>query len=739
MEPIMSILLSISGLLAAQKSIAITSDNIANVSTTGHKGTSISFADIMGSMPMEASNGITGQGVQVNETQRDFKTGSFSVTGSATDLAVSGSALFLTSPKNDILSDNIPRSDNYLTRNGSFIIDNSGYIVTRENHNLLDTNLNPFRLPVNVFSDVEAHYISNKNIEVGTNHSGSINNSTLTFSANAEASQIDWVDENEKQYKAGDILTKDSELFLVESGGVDNSKTAVKIGEISKPHAGILELNFGDPVIKSPVKALKLVDVEKTFDIEVEELVTKQVTTSEPVLVDKIEVTKEKFFLDTYSTQMADFSSQGWVTSNSRFFTEKTLVNGFPSPKDPSFGNIESNYETYEDSPEFGKDDGQRYSGKLSSQILDLGSTVILTTGNGSGASFQTTRGPYINSTSPISLKGGTSVNFDWYTKGSRDAYDLFVYLRNVDNGQYTIAINETGIGDLDADGYVEDLPISGNYSFNVPEDGRYDLVFVSGTWDASGYGGAGAESKISNLTYQAKDFEFRDVEKTVQVWEQQDVTREVQVLETVIRPETRTVSELQEFTIYEDVPMALDVSLLEKIGAQIRASQNLTIEGSKIDPLQINVEFSSNSSPYFKDVLKADVSQVITLSKETVFKKFDSLNVDPQGKVSVSGVYGTNGDLDLGSIAFGNPIRASKLTYTGNGYFKSGKDSPDQNIGSITEVDGGKVVQGALEISNIDLTYQLSNLIQSQVVFHANSRAIQAYADANQKLQDIS
>jgi flagellar hook protein FlgE len=114
-------------------------------------------------------------------------------------------------------------------------------------------------------------------------------------------------------------------------------------------------------------------------------------------------------------------------------------------------------------------------------------------------------------------------------------------------------------------------------------------------------------------------------------------------------------------------------------------------------------------------------------------------LNVDPQGKVSVSGVYGTNGDLDLGSIAFGNPIRASKLTYTGNGYFKSGKDSPDQNIGSITEVDGGKVVQGALEISNIDLTYQLSNLIQSQVVFHANSRAIQAYADANQKLQDIS
>ena len=78
---------------------------------------------------------------------KNFTNGSIATTGSATDLAVSGSAFFVTAAKDDSLTDNTPRYDNYFTRNGSFSIDLDGYLVTAENYHVLDTDMQPIRLP----------------------------------------------------------------------------------------------------------------------------------------------------------------------------------------------------------------------------------------------------------------------------------------------------------------------------------------------------------------------------------------------------------------------------------------------------------------------------------------------------------------------------------------------------------------------------------------------------------------
>jgi flagellar hook-basal body protein len=743
----MSLTLSLSGAYAAQKSIAVVSDNIANLGSTAFKSRNVSFTDIAASTPLGSPNAQNGSGVIAGAVTKSFSNGSIAVTGSATDLAVSGGAFFVTAPKEESVTDNTPRYNNYFTRNGSFNIDLDGYLVTSENYNVLDTDLQPIRLPTTVFSNIVADFSATSNIEPNTNITNPVNQAKLTFSVEDENVQLDWNEEQNRQFLPGDIFFKNGGVFYVPSNASTETRSAIKVGEIKNTQANTVEVIFSDPVIKSPVTTLQLVDVEKTFDVEVQELVTKQITTSELVQVDKVEIVKEKVYLDSFSTQMANFNTSDWSAVNERFYVGEKLVNGFPSPSDPTYGNptpiyngMKSKYDQYLGATLFGTDKGQIiHPSKFLTSIDPDGSSIQLKLADFDAGSFQTTRGPFFHSNDPVFLQGGTEVHFDWHTKGSRDAFDVFAYLRNTETNEYTIVVNETGIGDLDGDGIVEDPPKSENYKFTVPEDGKYDLVFVGGTWDASGWGGAGAVSKISNLTYQARDFELQDMEKVVKVWEAQNVTRDVQVMETVIKQEIRLVSELQEVTIHEDIPMTLDASILSKIGSQISAQQAARIEGFEVVPLELDVEFNPAEGAAVTSKISMGLNNVTYLGQETEINYFDSININAQGQVSVVGkTDGILGEINIGTLAFTNPVSTENFKYIRSGYFVMGNQFPTADIGSISDVAGGTVVQGALEKSNVDLMSQLTELIKSQTVFNANSKAIQAYTDAYKLVQDV-
>ena len=731
----MSLTLSLSGAYAAQKSISVVSDNIANVGTTAFKSRNITFTDIVGSTPLGSPNSQTGSGVVAGAITKSFTNGSIATTGSATDLAVSGSAFFVTAAKDESLTDNTPRYNNYFTRSGSFNIDLDGYLVTAENYNVLDTDLQPIRLPTTTFSNIVADFSAASNIALGENITDPINQAKLTFSVEDETVQLDWNEEQNKQFSPGDMFLKNGGVFYVPKNTSAETISAIKVGDVKNTKGNTIEVTFGDPVIKSPVKTLQMVDVEKTFDVEVQELVTKQVTTSELVQVDKVEIVKEKVYLDSFSTQIANFNSSDWSAVNQRFYVGQIHVNGFPSPPDPTYGNENStNYGDYTRNRkgQFGNDRGELFSGRFISVVSPDGRSVNLNTSNVEGKNgYETTRGPFIHSNAPLSLKGGTMASFDWSTEGSVDSYDVFAYLRNTETGEYTIAVNETGKDLKDTK--------SGAFSFEIPTDGMFDIVFVGGTWDASGRQWAGAELRISNLTYQEQEFEFQDVEKIVKVWEAQNVTRDVQVMETVIKQETRIVSEPQEVTIYEDVPMALNSSLLSQIGSQISARQNARIEGFEVKPQDLNVEFSPAEGEAVTSTIAMNLNDVTYLGQETTIDHFDSININTRGEISVVGMIdGKRGEVDIGTLAFTNPVSTENFKYIRSGYFVMGNQFPTADIGSISDVAGGSVVQGALERSNVDLMSQLTELIKTQTTFNANSKAIQAYTDAFKLVQDI-
>jgi flagellar hook protein FlgE len=117
----------ISGLKANGEIMSILGNNIANVSTVGFKKSSGTFFDILStSLSGGGSSMQVGRGTYMGSVKTEFLQGDFERTESVTDLAIEGDGFF-------VVKDPNPNEDNlYYTRNGQFIIDKDGYLVTTD-------------------------------------------------------------------------------------------------------------------------------------------------------------------------------------------------------------------------------------------------------------------------------------------------------------------------------------------------------------------------------------------------------------------------------------------------------------------------------------------------------------------------------------------------------------------------------------------------------------------------------
>ncbi len=118
----MSFNTALSGLNAAQAELNVTSNNIANVGTTGFKGSRAEFADIFATSSFGSSGTTIGNGTLLANVAQQFGQGNLEFTANTLDLAVSGEGFFILSPSET-------NANNLFTRNGEFGVDNNGFVV----------------------------------------------------------------------------------------------------------------------------------------------------------------------------------------------------------------------------------------------------------------------------------------------------------------------------------------------------------------------------------------------------------------------------------------------------------------------------------------------------------------------------------------------------------------------------------------------------------------------------------
>ncbi|MEO5362341.1 MAG: DUF4347 domain-containing protein, partial [Magnetococcus sp. DMHC-8] len=128
------------------------------------------------------------------------------------------------------------------------------------------------------------------------------------------------------------------------------------------------------------------------------------------------------------------------------------------------------------------QNDGTGYSVKLSS------------TGMTTQAGYDIVRGPSIYSNNAVPLEVNDQVSFEWMASGGSDAYDVYCYIVDINNGHIETLLNQTGSSASASTNWA-------TVTTSVTQAGEYRFVFVSGTYDFTGGKGAGAQLFIDDVT----------------------------------------------------------------------------------------------------------------------------------------------------------------------------------------------------------------------------------------------
>ncbi|MDR2747627.1 MAG: flagellar hook protein FlgE [Treponema sp.] len=110
-----------------------------------------------------------------------------------------------------------------------------------------------------------------------------------------------------------------------------------------------------------------------------------------------------------------------------------------------------------------------------------------------------------------------------------------------------------------------------------------------------------------------------------------------------------------------------------------------------------------------------------------------DNFKIDQSGVIT--GVYSNGNTRMLGQVALASFPNQGGLEKAGDNDFVVSNNSGAANIGPSGIAGKGKIISGALEMSNVDMAEQFVDMIVTQRGFQANSRTIQT---ADQLLQEV-
>ncbi len=179
----MSFYTSLTGLNAATAQLGVTSNNIANVGTTGFKRSRADFGDIFATSPLQKSSSTVGQGVSLKQVTQEFNQGNISFSSNALDLAITGDGFFPMRSADGL--------QQVYTRNGSFMLDEQFNVVNSAGQRLMaatvdstgSANVNE-RVVLNIPQKTSGEAQQTSQVNLGLNFPSDASVITDTFNRN---------------------------------------------------------------------------------------------------------------------------------------------------------------------------------------------------------------------------------------------------------------------------------------------------------------------------------------------------------------------------------------------------------------------------------------------------------------------------------------------------------------------------------------------------------------------------
>lgn len=179
----MSFYTSLTGLNAATSQLAVTSNNIANVGTTGFKRSRADFGDIFATSPLQKASSVIGQGVALKQVSQEFSQGNIAFSANSLDIAITGDGFFPLKSADGL--------QDIFTRNGTFLLNDSYNVVNSAGQALIAAavdssgkadldNLSKLLIPRKTSGDA----VATSAIQLGLNFPADAQVPTLPFDKN---------------------------------------------------------------------------------------------------------------------------------------------------------------------------------------------------------------------------------------------------------------------------------------------------------------------------------------------------------------------------------------------------------------------------------------------------------------------------------------------------------------------------------------------------------------------------
>jgi flagellar hook-basal body protein len=707
---------SLSGLNAASQQLGVTSNNIANANSLAFKRSVTSFKDVYSSTPSQMATDFAGSGVADGVAKQVFTQGSLQSTQNMLNLAITGQGFFQVNSATTKLP-------NY-TRSGNFSLNANNYVVNEDGDQLMAASLNdkgqaitgflsPLKIPPRTVGMYKTSTQLKQNLTLPSD--GKVitapfdRNDPSTYSI---SNSIDLIDDagRTRQGRIYYIKTQDPgssdpygqwKTVMTVDGQVITPalRTYTKTSEPNKTTADTYTewAGSGDSRDVLSLSTDKVALTEK----DVMSVVGSKVYQGDgknAVEVGSIDPVKNglggqalRINWVAKSFDNAGFDGNGsasdplpgWTVIDTPVMLDgNSTIGGWPTPVDLT-----------------------NPPGSPGDQVSVSGSSLLATrnaTGGVEGAGAQLSssgtvsegfgimRGPAIISQKPIDIQANGQVAFDWKASGSRDAYDVYAYLLNTETGETVKLFDQTGATAGENTDWA-------HVTATVPKAGKYQFVFVSGSYDASGGRATGAQLFVDNIQTDQKP----DVNKA-------SLDVKVKYIQTV--DDTEGVLRFDRAGKLD--PALTQLSYTNPYGTGTGLAYDLT--GTRA----VNAKYAVNSSSQNG---RPDGS-------------LESLDVGSDGLVKAT--YSNGVEEKLAKIVLANFVNPSALRQLGDSRYVTSAES-GQAVFSEAGANGmGDLRAGAIEMSNVDVTVELVDLIMAQRNFQANAKAIETN---NQMIKSMS